>query len=204
MPGLPDPVDTMMPDELISVDIMDTAEPPPAPEVPAYDTALNKAGGIKRVKWDAAMVIDYMLLNPEQTQRQIAKYFDYTEGWLSRMINSDAFQDRFAARKKEMLGPDVILAMRGTEERLTALANDSLDKLQEKLHNADPNMDVLLKTADLALRAKGYGAKQSGVNVNVNNSFVVALPQKETDSQSWSERYSPRSPQVIEGEPSSQ
>jgi hypothetical protein len=72
---------------------------------------------------------------------------------------------------------------------MEALAHQSLEVLQENLMGKR-SADVALKALELTSRALGYGAKQVGVQLTQN--FVVAMPQKAADGDSWVTQHSPR------------
>ena len=105
--------------------------------------------------------------------------FGYTQGWLSRVMNSDAFQARLAARKTEVVDPQLVLSI---DEKLRALASKSLDVVLDKLA-VTQNPDTALKALEVTSKALGYGARQQ--NLNVQQNFVVALPPKAASAEEW-------------------
>jgi len=131
-------------------------------------------------------LVDQLVHNPMVTQRELARVFGYTEGWISRIIRSDAFREKVAARKTELIDP---LVMQSLEQRFEALASRSAEILMEKL-DAGASPDVALKTLEVSSRALGYGAQKTSVNVQQN--FVVAMPPKSADSGAWVDSHSPR------------
>lgn len=132
---------------------------------------------------------DLLIANPAISQNAIAAHFGYTPGWVSQVINSDAFQAYLETRREELVNP-VIMA--SVEEKLMALAKKSIDVLQEKLA-LEPKADTALKSLEVSTRALGYGAKDRGADVNVQ--FVVALPPKAQNADTWLNA----AKQVIEG-----
>lgn len=176
-------------------DPMLTTDPGPAPAV-GYDMNANVAGGIQKARWNMLAVIDFMLTHPMAKNAEIAAAFGYTQGWMSRIISSDAFMQKFIARKKELFpDADLVMAVQETEERFKALAHESLARLQEKLPSMDT--DQLLKTAEFASKAQGFGIAKSGaVGVQVNT-YVVALPEKAKNAEDWMAKHG-RAPNVIE------
>lgn len=138
---------------------------------------------IEKVSYTHDSMIDLLISNPEISQGQIADHYGYTPGWVSRVIRSDAFRERLAARKAEIVDPKILESV---ELQFEVLVKRSLEVLQEKLRiENQPSADLALKTAELGARALGYGAKQSQVNIQQN--FVVAMPQKAKDSAEWLE-----------------
>jgi hypothetical protein len=126
-------------------------------------------------------MIDLLIARPEITQRDVAEHFGYTEGWVSRVIRADAFRERLAVRKQELVDPAILESIDSRFERLVAR---SLEVLQEKLRiENNPIPDLALKAIDVGARALGYGAKAGATQVTAQ--FVVAMPQKAADSDSW-------------------
>ena len=139
----------------------------------------SAAGAIQRVKYTHDALIDMIIANPAVSQGQLATAFGYTQGWLSRVMNSDAFQARLAARKMEVVDPQLVLSI---DEKLRALASKSLDVVLDKLA-VTQNPDTALKALEVTSKALGYGARQQ--NLNVQQNFVVALPPKAASAEEW-------------------
>ena len=71
---------------------------------------------------------------------------------------------------------------------MRALASKSLDVVLEKL-TVTQNPDTALKALEITSKALGYGARQQ--NLNVQQNFVVALPPKAVDADSWVSAHGP-------------
>ncbi len=154
---------------------------------------------IEKLSYSHQAMIDLLVANPMISQGELAKAFGYTQAWISRIIRSDSFREQLAQRKAELVDP---LVLQSIELRFEALVTQSLDILEQKLSKeAQPTADLALKAAELGSRALGYGAKQG--NINVQGTFVVAMPEKAGTSKEWLSRlagtseYTPAS--VIEG-----
>lgn len=147
---------------------------------PLEGTASGKSNGIARVRYNHDALIDLMLAHPEFRQGQFAAYFGMTEGWISRVIGSDAFQLRLAQRKEELINPDIKATM---EERIQGLALTSLAQIQEKIDAKVVPFDGLVKTLELTTKALGMGARQA--NIQQQNNYVVALPPKVENELDW-------------------
>lgn len=145
----------------------------------------SAAGAIQRVKYTHDALIDVILANPAVSQGELAKHFGYTQGWLSRVMNSDAFQARLALRKTEVVDPVLTLSI---DEKLRALASQSLDVVMDKLA-VSQNPDTALKALEITSKALGYGARQQ--NLNVQQNFVVALPPKAASASEWAATHGP-------------
>lgn len=137
---------------------------------------------LQKVRFTHDAVIDEILLNPAITQRELAKMFGFTEGWMSIIVNSDAFKERLADRKGELVDPAI---RAGINDRLDAVARRSLDKILERL---DSPMAGSIKNGDLVAMAKlGVGDKNTrpaGPQVQ-QNLYVVSLPTPAENSQAW-------------------
>lgn len=149
----------------------------------------SAATAIARVSYTHDAMIDLLIANPAITNNALAAHFNYTPAWVSRIKNSDAFQNRLAARKTELVDPELTLTI---EEKLAHVAHRGLDILAEKLEgpaSAIPT-DTAMKAVELTSRALGYGARGAG-QTNVQNNFVVALPGKAPSEAVWAEACSP-------------
>ena len=150
----------------------------------------SAAGAIARVSYTHDSMIDLIIANPAISQGAIAQHFGYTQAWVSRVFNSDAFQARLAARKTEIVDPQLVLTI---DEKLKALASKSLDIVLEKL-TVTNSAEMGLKALEITSKALGYGARQQ--NVNVQQNFVVALPQKAATADAWANRYAGPTPDL--------
>ena len=139
----------------------------------------SAAGAIARVSYTHDSMIDLIIANPAISQGAIAQHFGYTQAWVSRVFNSDAFQARLAARKTEIVDPQLVLTI---DEKLKALASKSLDVVLEKL-TVTNSAEMGLKALEITSKALGYGARQQ--NLNVQQNFVVALPPKAASAEEW-------------------
>ena len=157
---------------------------------PLLGTA-SAANAIARVKYSHDAMIDLLIANPAISQNEIAANFGYTVPWVSRIMNSDAFQARLALRKEELLDPVIVASI---EEKFRALASKSLDVVLDKL-SVTNSAELGLKALEISAKALGYGARQQNLNVQMN--FVVALPAKAADAGSWASAHSPHG-QVID------
>lgn len=169
---------------LQELELMPQSDFVPAASAPLESTQ-SAANAIKRVSYSHDAMIDLIIAQPGITHNELAANFGYTFPWVSRVVNSDAFQARLAARKKDIIDPQLILSI---EERFRAVAAKSLDVVLDKLHAA-PTFDQALAAVSIVSKAMGYGARQA--NVNVQNNFVVALPQKAESSEAWAAAHQP-------------
>jgi hypothetical protein len=147
---------------------------PPSPNTTPLSRGLplawpsGVARGIQRVHYHHDAMVDLIISRQGCiSQGEIAEFFGFTEGWISQIINSDAFQSRLAARKDELTDPIIRASV---EERIKGLVERSLEILREKL--AAPSAQVpatlALRAFELSTRAAGYGARTEATQVNVN------------------------------------
>lgn len=146
----------------------------------------SAATAIARVKYSHDAMIDLIISNPAISQGQLAAEFGYTQAWVSRVMNSDAFQARLALRKEDIVDPSLVATI---DEKLRALASKSLDVVLEKL-TVTNSAEMGLKALEITSKALGYGARQQ--NLNVQQNFVVALPPKSVDAASWVSAHGPQ------------
>lgn len=145
-------------------------------------TVLNaELGTLNRVRYTHEACINEIMLNPAISQGDLANMFGFSQSWMSICINSDAFQNRLAERKAEIIDP----VLRATiNERLDAVAKRSLDKIMERL-DKDTHY---LKTSELVQIARlGVGDKNTrpaGPQTQ-NNLYVVALPPPAQNAEQW-------------------
>jgi len=138
-------------------------------------------GAIQKVRYSHDAMIDMIIANPGVSQNELAAQFGYTPGWVSQVITSDAFQNRLAERKEELVDP---LIRQALEERFRALVHRSQELLLERLNSpAKVSDDLLLRSLELGAKALGYGAR--GPSIQQNTQFVVNLPPKAADGAEW-------------------
>ena len=145
----------------------------------------SAALAIDRVRYSHDAMIDMIIAKPGISQNDLAKAFGYTAPWVSRIMNSDAFQARLAQRKEDIVDPSLVMSI---EEKLKALASKSLDVVLDKL-TLTSSPDLAMKALETTTKALGYGARQQ--NLNVQQNFVVAMPAKVIDAAEWAAAHAP-------------
>lgn len=143
----------------------------------------SAALAIGRVSYTHDAMIDLIITNPAISQNAIAKHFGYSPAWVSRVFNSDAFQARLAVRKSDIIDPTIVLSM---DEKLRALADQSLDILATKMALTQ-SAEMAFKALELSTKSLGYGARAQ--NVNLQQNFVVAMPDKAQDAAAWASKH---------------
>lgn len=143
----------------------------------------SAAGALQRVSYTHDAMCDLIIANPAISKGDLARHFGYTPVWVSRVLNSDAFQMRLSVRKADLSDPSLMLTI---EEKLKVLVSESLDVLIEKLATTKAT-DVATKGLEIGVKALGYGARQQ--NVTVQQSFVVAMPTPIQDQGTWAQKH---------------
>jgi len=143
----------------------------------------SAALAIKRVSYSHDAFIDVLIAEPGLPQGQLAARFGYTQAWVSRVMNSDAFLARLAERKADIVDPTIVATL---DEKFRALASKSLDVVMEKVTLTN-NADMALKALEVSSKALGYGARQQ--NLNVQQNFVVAMPSKIATPEAWAAQH---------------
>jgi hypothetical protein len=127
--------------------------------------------------WHEAL-LEFILANPRASGVEIALYFNVTEAWVSTVKNSDAFQELWAKRRGEHFSR----VSSSIAEKVTALAEVTVDTLTDEIEKSkrkgELKIETLKETADMALKALGFGAKgvqsplASTINIQQNNFSV--------------------------------
>lgn len=138
---------------------------------------------IARVKPSHDAMIDVLLCEPGMTAQELASRLGYSGAWVSRIMCSDAFNERLAARKTELLDPVIVSDF---NDKLKGICNQSVEILATKLE-ANQDVTTALKVLDLGAKAGMFGARSQGPLVQ--NTFVVALPQKAASQEDWASKH---------------
>ena len=146
-------------EEVHSREVVPFKRPPaPAADDPHDKWPSGAARGIAKVKYTHDAMIDLIIADPCITQNQLAAAFNYTAGWVSQIIASDAFQARLAERTGDLVDPQIRFTV---EERFKGIVLRSLEILREKLDKPTHQIpdNLVLRSVELSSRALGYGAK---------------------------------------------
>lgn len=136
-------------------------------------TAVAESNAIAKVGWTHDAIIDVIVARPEVTQTELCAEFGYTQGWMSRVINSDAFQHRLSERKAELVNPVVT---QGLNEKLRAISSRSADVILDALDVPNPPKALAVEALRVSARAAHYGARQTpAVQVNVQQNNAASL-----------------------------
>jgi hypothetical protein len=125
---------------------------------PQIQSSKNSPGIIRMGNTHEA-IARWLIQNPTASQGECAKFFGYTQAWLSCIIHSDAFQIYFRKLQDEANAVTVL----DVPARLRGIAAASLDGIAAQVDHAlqDGNgvlhRQFLHETAELTLKALGYG-----------------------------------------------
>jgi hypothetical protein len=105
------------------------------------------------------------------------------------MVNSDAFKNRLAERKAQIVDPRIVASV---EERLESVAKRSLEKILDRLDAVTP-----LKTSEIVAIAKlaigDRNTRPAGPAFS-QNLYVMNIPPPAADSAKWLASTAPARP----------
>jgi hypothetical protein len=157
-----------------------------------YDQS-NPLTRLQSLRYTHEAMIDVIIAQPAIKQNELAKMFDKSVPWISRIIGSDAFQAALAKRREELTDPFLVATI---EERFKGLAMQSIDILAEKLQLTQ-NADLALKALDVSAKSLGFGARNAGPGQT--NQFIIQLPPKAANASEWAEAHGPMKQLPSEG-----
>lgn len=134
---------------------------------------------IQNISYKHEALLHWFIANPDKTMREAADTFGYTQGWISCIYHSDAFQSRLHELQGEVAREGIL----SLNEKLTGIAHAAADKLADQMdYVEDPKF--LLDAVDKTLGKLGYGQKAT-----VTNNFLGdAQVQQNTVSSSVLEK----------------
>lgn len=147
---------------------------------PARPSHAPTMGRLQKVSYTHADMIDFIIQNPTASQGQIAARYGYTEGWVSNVLASEAFQASMAARKDEIIDPAIKATI---EERFKALVIRSHEVLMKKLEQPQVSDNVALRALELGARALGIGGNAPAAPVAPRTDRLVILAERLVDLQ---------------------
>ncbi len=154
------------------IDLRDNAEDALFAELLTPAASAPPPTVLKRgVNYSHDAMIDLIIASPCITQNALAAHFGYSVGWISQVVNSDAFQARLAQRKADLTDPIIIESL---EVQFKGILTQALEKMRVRLEDEKCPDNFVLRSADLASRSLGYGAKrdQTPPESNLNDKLV--------------------------------
>ncbi|MCH7908737.1 MAG: hypothetical protein IIB38_03875 [Candidatus Hydrogenedentes bacterium] len=120
------------------------------------------------VRYRHEAIADLMLENPQMRQNAIALQLNFTQPYLSTIVNSDGFTEYFALRRirhEEKLSEHVLTRDdRTIREKTESVASLALDAIEAKITVQGGNLPLkeLNETAGRTLTALGFGSAPGG------------------------------------------
>ena len=127
--------------------------------------------------YSMAALIELVIAQPDASYEELGAHFGKTASWFIRVLASDAFQFALDPRRGEVNNPLVTATL---EERFRGLALHSLDVLHTKLDSPEVADFVVLKAAEIGVKALGLGALQPVVAASTPTGDVDALAERLT------------------------
>lgn len=142
-------------------------------------------------------IIDAIIAQPQVRAAALAAQFGYSVEGIRVLMRTDAFREKLAERKGEIVDP---LLTASVEERLKSLADLSIQRLLEKL-SANPSDRLVTDSVELSTRALGYGARQQPTAVN---NYIAVVPAVSPSPKAWEAQYGAQatsSPEIEDAQP---
>jgi len=125
-----------------------------APLNPA-SVAQQAGQAVAKTRYTHEDMIDFIIANPGISQNALAARYGYTASWVCRVMSSDAWQSKMAARREELVDPTLVASI---NERFSAMTILSLERLMEKLDKPAVSDQVVLRAVELGAKAMGVGS----------------------------------------------
>ena len=155
------------------------SRPTPLPSAPStsdrlahFERQSKNATEIAGLKpWHEA-IVDLQLADPSISQNAIAEHMGVSPAWLSTVMNSDLFREY----RRERMSMCQEETHKRIGERLGRIADTALEGIEDKLEEARDEMTLkgYRETADMALKALGFGQKSNGNGAPVNVNLSVS------------------------------
>jgi hypothetical protein len=110
-----------------------------------------------------------MVMNPTASLSEIAAFGGYTYTYTSILTNSDGFQSLLGKLNDEVKTEVILPALR---DRIVGIATIGLSRLGDKLA-VEQDTAVLSDATEMLLAAAGFGPKNSGTTVNVQQNTTI-------------------------------
>lgn len=150
----------------------------------------------KRLNEGHKALVDMVLANPTATAKELGALLEYSEVYVQILMRTDSFREALATRREELIDP---MLRETLQARIDALADVSVERLLEKLNKPVVSDKLVTDAVDIALRAKGFGARTP--TVQVNQQFVAVMPAKAADAKEWAQNYAPAdAPPMVQAE----
>lgn len=154
---------------------------------------------IKQLRYTHEAIADFLIANPMASQGDVARFFEYSEPWLSQIIHSDAFQAYYRRLAQER----GVIAVHSLPDKISGLAALALEKATDRLASGTASESFINDTMETTLKALGYlgsgngsnngaGAPQQHMHVHVDAEALAEARERAA------RRYTDGSAQVVE------
>lgn len=139
---------------------------------------------IQKLSWWHESIVDWMVMNPDQSLAACAISFNVSPPWLSRIINSGVFKERLAHRREshsDNISHTLI-------EKIQGLAELGIEALTERIATERDTIPLpeLRAASELALNAMGYSPKVGpgvragtpSVQINIVSSEALTMARQ--------------------------
>lgn len=151
---------------------------PPATWVPAQDEHVG-ARAPTRLNHTHEQMLNWLVMNPDKSLRELADQMGYTQSWVSTILHSDIFQ--LALKDRQM---EVAARVTGSiPEKLRRAADIATDKLATMVEESE-DPEFILDATDKILHRMGYAPQSArnpagspgaiAANMQQNNFFLQA------------------------------
>jgi len=139
-----------------------------------FDQEEPRGGARKKFRFWYDSIIDLLLGEPEINQNEIAKRLGRAASTISIVMSTDLFKARYEQRRAEQNKA----LNEALNTRLAKTTIRALDLMQEKLDTRQVMIPLLelSEMADKNLNRLGFGQKQSGPSVVIQNNAQVVAP----------------------------
>lgn len=160
----------------LTVMCQDLIDREPVKVLAALKDPVSMAATCLVARYSHEAMIQLMIDHPEWSHAQLSHFFGRPPSWMSTVLASEQFQSVLDTRRHEVADPSLTATM---EERFRALALRATTVLQEKLNSPGVNDLVVLKAAEIGVKALGLGQRPVD---------APALPAPVNSSQSAAEK----------------
>ena len=112
--------------------------------------AQDASNTLKKLTYTHEAMIDLILQEPTVSYKELAEIFGFSEGWIARVVSSDAFAARLAERKAALIDPIIAKSL---NERLRGVTVRAIDLIAEKLSSEEAGAAYALDALGIATSA---------------------------------------------------
>ena len=123
----------------------------------AWETNLKTGGQtryqVQRLNHRHEQIVNWLVCNPHRNLTECAIYFNYTQAWLTQVVNSDAFQARYRQRCDEV----GVATVHTVQSKIAGLSMVVLDRMTDRVVKGEMSDKGMCDTLNLTLKSLGYG-----------------------------------------------